>query len=103
MDRIGRPHLYGQHLWHDDANICGSREGISRLRDALTDALEHPHGVTMCDNVFAADGEGYYINIHVLPDGEFQRLACPYTDEIARAPDGAFWPWHLPVKPKRQE
>lgn len=101
MDRFGWLHLYGQHLWHDDASICGTREGIELLRDALTAALDHPDGVAMAGSLFAADGEGYYVNVHVLPEGEFQRLACPYTDEVAQAPAGAFWPWHLPVRPKR--
>src|SRR3546814_9713108 len=98
-DKIGWLHLYGQHLWHDEAYIAGDRAGIEMLRDALNEALGAADGVSMAADVFAGDGEGYNVSVHVLPDAEFQRLAMPYTDEIARE-SGGFWPWHLAVKPR---
>src|SRR3546814_5267890 len=97
-DKSGWLHLYGQHLWHDEAYIAGDRAGIEMLRDALNEALGAADGVSMAADVFAGDGEGYNVSVHVLPDAEFQRLAMPYTDEIARE-YGGFWPWNLAVKP----
>ncbi len=70
------------------------------LRDALNAALAEPTGVAMASGVFTNDGEGYSVNIHILIDGEMQRLATPYTDEIARCGRDALWPHLLPIKPK---
>lgn len=97
---LGWLHLFGQIIWHDDAYIVGDRAGIEMLRDALTAALDDPQGVSMCADVFTNDGEGYGVSIHVLPAGEMDRLAVPYTDGLARAPVNSMWPWTLPVKPR---
>ena len=96
-------HVHGQAVWHDAAYIVGTRAGIQKLRDALDAALAAEDGTAMAEEVFANDGEGYQVNVHVLPYAEFSPLACPYTDEIARYPVDSFWPWHLAVKPKRKE
>src|SRR3546814_20944821 len=92
-------HCDGQNRWHYGADIAGDRSGIEMLREALTEALGAADGVSMAADVCAGDGEGYNVSVHVLPDAEFQRLAMPYTDEIARE-SGGFWPWNLAVKPR---
>ncbi len=92
--------VYGQDLWHDDASICGTREGIKRLRDALTQALDNPNGVALCEGVFCNDGEGYSVPIYCLPYTEFDALAVPYTGDAAAAPDESLWPSMLAVQPR---
>lgn len=46
---------------------------------------------------FANDGEGYYTAVVKIDDQEeFNRLAVPYTDEIAKeSRDGVVWPWDM--------
>lgn len=97
---MGWLHLFGQACWHDSVHIAGDRAGIEMLRDALTAALDDAQGVSMCADVFTNDGEGYNVSIHVLPKGEMDRLAVPYTDAIASASNDSLWPWRLPVQPK---
>lgn len=93
-------HVYPQYIWHSEATICGTRQGIEALRDALNAALDDPQGVTLASGFFASDGEGYALHVHVLPFGEFKRLAPFYSDDCARHGKGAFWPYMLPIQPK---
>src|SRR3546814_12191304 len=72
-DKIGWLHLYGQHLWHDEAYIAGDRAGIEMLRDALNEALGAAAGVSMAADAFAGDGEGYNVSVHVLTDRSEER------------------------------
>lgn len=96
-------HTYGQTVWHDDSPICGTREGIKRLRDALTKALDSPDGVSLCNDVFCNDGEGYSVPIYCLPYAEFEKLATPYSDEVAAAAGSDLWPFQLAVQPKDED
>ena len=96
-------HLYPQAHWHDDASIVGNRKAIEALRDALTAALSDPDGVA-CSQGFTTDGAGYQVGVYVLPFGEMERMAIPYTDaELCGEPGNrnGMWPWHLARKPKR--
>lgn len=56
FDTLEWLHIYGQFCWHSDANIRGTREGLTALRDAINDALETGEGKAA---VVASDGEGY--------------------------------------------
>lgn len=91
-------HIYGQFMWHDDANIVGDREAITALRDALSAALDDRWGVSMARDVFVNDGEGYTVTVNVVDDEPMQKMAGPYTDEMARS-DG-LWPHSLPSFPR---
>lgn len=83
-------HIYGQLHWHDEATIAGTRESLAALRDSINEALRK--GLSSCDS-FVNDGEGYMIIVHLLSEDDAQRMAVPYTDDIAseKNPD-AFWP-----------
>src|SRR3546814_619055 len=98
-DKIGWRHLSGKTIWQDEESTAGDRDGSENMRARLHKALGETDGVSMAADLFAGDGEGYNVSVHVLPDAEFQRLAMPYTDEIARE-SGGFWPWNLAVKPR---
>ena len=53
-------HLYGQHSYHSEATIKGTRSGLERLRDAISAALASGSGEA---TVIASDGEGYRVEI----------------------------------------
>lgn len=70
--------IYAQPFEHQEAWICGDREGLTKLRDALnivldTDAPASAHS-------YCVDGEGYATVI--LPvDGEtLLDVMLPYTE-----------------------
>lgn len=92
-------HLFAQFHWHDDASIVGTRKGVEALRDALNTALAHPDGVAQAQGM-TNDGEGYPVNVYVVPFGEFERMQLPYTDtELCGPMAGRLWPHQLPRKP----
>jgi hypothetical protein len=94
-------HVYPQAQWHDDASIVGTRKGIESLRDALTRALESERGTAMAEG-FVTDGEGYIVNVYVVPFAEMERMQLPYSDSDMFNPNGVkgrMWPCHLPKQP----
>ena len=58
-------HVYGQHCEHDEAFIIGTRDALLALRAAIDASLTQDHAVA---EVYAADGEGYYLIVKCLPD-----------------------------------
>ena len=83
-------HIYAQSYWHDDATIAGTKSSLEALRDAINVALTN--GNSICPSM-ANDGEGYSIFIRTMSDTEADRMAAPYTDEIASEKgENAFWP-----------
>lgn len=70
-------HIYAQALWHDTAEIVGSRGGLEALRDAINAALARADGAST-EAVFAADGEGYCVLVALCDEQCDLRL--PYTD-----------------------
>lgn len=89
-------HLYPGAFWHDDGAIVGTREGLAELRDALEIALRDGNAVA---RAVVNDGEWYwyYIYVHQVSDEDMQKMALPYTDEMAAESEdsGALWPHHL--------
>lgn len=86
-------HIYGQTIWHDEAYIAGTPEALSLLRDAIDEALRTGSGKAEC---FVCDGEGYRVDVVATDDENMDKMAVPYTDQIAEAPAGNnFGPWSL--------
>ncbi len=54
--------IYAQELWHDEARIVGTREGIEQLRDHLQEILD---GQVSMPTYFPTDGEGYFISVEI--------------------------------------
>lgn len=82
-------HIFAQESWHEDAFIVANREGLEALRDALNKALKDgDKAVVELKDLMVGDGEGF--DLAILRDdspfaSEFwNRLAVPYSDEIAR-------------------
>ena len=69
-------HLVPQYTYHDDAEIVGTAEALSALRDAITYALKR--GVAEI-NTFASDGEGYPLTVRRLSDADFEKETPFYT------------------------
>lgn len=86
-------HLYPQSHWHDEASIVATPPGLVALRDAIDAALVAGHAEIL---TYAADGEGYSLQVHCVTDAAARQLAAPYVDEPAQdnRPQ-ALRPWSL--------
>jgi len=82
-------HIYAQSSWHDNATIAGTPESLKALRGAIDTAIQK--GVAKCDS-FVNDGEGYTIIVQSMSADEAERIAAPYTDEIASEKGGRPFP-----------
>lgn len=88
-------HVYAQSQWHDDAFVAGDRKSLEDLRSAIDRALAHGDGRAKATS-FTNDGEGFDVHVLLLDDKTMDRLALPYTDEIAsEKKDAALWPASL--------
>lgn len=87
-------HLYPGAFWHSDGAIVGTREGLAELRDALDSALRSGNAVA---GAVVKDGEGYCIYVHRVSDEDMEKMALPYTDEMAAESEDsdALWPHQL--------
>jgi hypothetical protein len=72
---VGLAHLIPQRRPHAPAFLVGDRGALTRIRDAITAALETGEG--SC-SVFASDGEGY--GVHVLCVTDMEGVPFGYTD-----------------------
>ena len=72
-------HIYGQGFWHDEATISGSPASLTKLRDAIDQALKYGYGEA---DFFVNDGEGYSVHIASFEPGEgLQDIPVPYTSD----------------------
>jgi hypothetical protein len=67
-------HVVPQYTYHDDAEILGTAEALTALRDAISYALKR--GEAEMDT-FASDGEGYTLMVRKLEPAAFGE-ARPY-------------------------
>ncbi len=91
-------HIFGQCQWHDEAYIVANEQALLQLKKAIEDALLNGHGYVPA---FVGDGEGFNTLIAKIDDPkDFDKLAVPYTDEIASEKEvndrKAVWPWDMP-------
>lgn len=70
-------HIYAQHSEHQPAEIRGTREALTALRDAIDAALAESNGEAEAKGI-AADGEGYDIEIRRVPRSTLARSRLPY-------------------------
>lgn len=65
-------HIYSQPCEHFDARIVGNRKALEILGATIKQALNLPihvdHAVRSAEEVFATDGEGYDVEVKLLPD-----------------------------------
>lgn len=66
--------LVPQYTHHDDAEIVGTAEALTALRDAIAYALKSGEAEM---STFASDGEGYTLTVRKLEPGPFIN-ARPY-------------------------
>jgi hypothetical protein len=80
MDQM---HVYSQESYHEESSIVGDRSSLTKLRDAITVALEKGQGQM---DSFASDGEGYTTYVILLDslDQRWNKLVMPYTAEFAK-------------------
>lgn len=78
-------HIYAQSMWHSDAVLEGTREGLRAVRDAIDEALRtNREGISK--HLVAGDGEGYSVVARVRTAEQIREGALPYVDDIARDP-----------------
>jgi hypothetical protein len=71
-------HVYAQSFQHDVATIKGDRKALTKLRDAINEALSVGEGKA---DVFCNDGEGYEIGVF-LEEDKLEKMELPYTDDL---------------------
>jgi len=72
-------HLYAKSQWHNEAYVVGDREGLMRLRHAITLALGDVDYQSKAE-FFTNDGEGYPLYIKKMPSEWMDKVVLPYTD-----------------------
>lgn len=81
-------HLHAQQFEHDDAYVVGTRESLTRLRDAIDVALankaQHKSSDALAE-FFTSDGEGYDLYVKVVPVTIETQLQLPYAESIGRS------------------
>lgn len=60
--------IYSQPCEHFEAQILGNRAGLRELYDAIGVALNAGCKAHLANEVFATDGEGYDVEVIVMPD-----------------------------------
>ncbi|OUI98766.1 hypothetical protein HK15_13005 [Acetobacter orientalis] len=76
-------HIIAQPEQHGDAHILGTKEGLTRLRDAIDAAINTPnqtHKATEMTN----DGEGFYALVQCVSADRVEALPLGYTDSHAK-------------------
>jgi len=81
MDKV--LHIYGQYVWHDDVQICGTRGALESLRDTIDEALKIG-GVASTEPFFCTDGEGYGITVYLTKGLEMPIQGMPYAADYAQ-------------------
>jgi len=80
------PHVTNDRRTSGNHQVRSNRRHLGHpleaLRDTIIAALADDDGRAQTE-AFAMDGEGYRIGIAVLSFEDMQRMAHPYTDEIA--------------------
>ncbi len=71
--------IYGQPFHHAEARIVGNRAALWRLSRALHEAIYF--GKSKTKGIFASDGEGYDIEIILLPDNPLDPAWKDYQPE----------------------
>ena len=84
LDRIPCLELRAQSMPHDDGSILGNRAGLEALRAAIDQALQEHIQMGEVE-VFAADGEGYTLSVHLMPNAhdrawQEEDMGSPYTE-----------------------
>ncbi len=89
MNKLDDPallHVYSPAAWHDDNVIVGNRDGLTRLKEAIEQALsgDRKHGVKEAST---SDGEGFdmivILNDDSWHDDSWKELKLPYTDPLS--------------------
>ena len=86
-------HIYAQSAWHDDAYLVGTKSSLIELRNMIDKVINE----NMFDNstFFVNDGEGFYLNVAMLPQEHLNILKTPYTYEHAIDTTDSKWPHEL--------
>ena len=79
-------HIYGQIAWHDEVTIIGDKTSLTKLRNAIEEAINKDSSMT--DGV-VNDGEGF--NILIINDNNIDKLPLPYSDEVASEKNQDIW------------
>lgn len=78
-------HFYGQHQPHQEAWVCGNKEGLIALRDLLDEAINKCSGSCVTQGasleLTSSDGEDYKVLALCLSDSYMEKLILPYTNE----------------------
>ena len=77
--------VYGQVTYHADAEICGNKEGLTRLRDLLTELLDESiDSVSMSRSrlLYDSEGEGYMMMCTLTTKDNLDKMQSPITKAV---------------------
>ena len=88
-------HIIPQSFYHQPDFIAGTLQGMTRLRDARTRAIEAPR-TTQCADLMCSHGEGYAVHVRCEGGGEMDLMPTGYADREMCPSSGIGWPaWML--------
>jgi len=88
--------VYGQVTYHADAEICGNREGLTRLRDLLTELLDssvEDVSSSRSKLIYDCEGEGYMLMCTLTTKKNLDKMKSPVTQETIKSPTLGHWPY----------
>lgn len=81
-------HVYAPSCEHDEAYLVGTREGLTKLREAIDRALgaRAQHCASDAIEHFSdSAGEGYDVYVKVVPEAIQNNLELPYAESVGRS------------------
>ena len=78
-DELAWMHIYPHYGGHSDIRILATKSALLLLRAAIDKALDDKNGASDPGDFYAADGEGYGLEIRRVPRSAVQRSKLPYV------------------------
>ncbi len=85
--------IYASEWPHGEAYICGSKEALQKLRDAIDEALTSSEAIATFS---VNDGEGFNLHIFERDESTLDTLVEPYStrdDAYAGVDPPGPWKW----------
>lgn len=77
FDALPWLHIYPPEFPHSEGRVCGTRAGLTAVRDAIDFALNT--GRSALAEVIASDGEGYGVQVDIRNRDALEKIGSMYA------------------------